>query len=69
MVPSTLHPPHPYASWATRVRARGCCVCPEKHGQGRPEPLSKLTVASLEDIGYIVDPSMVSTPSTYITLL
>lgn len=29
--------------------------------QGAPEPLSKLTLASLEDIGYVVDPGTVST--------
>ena len=36
------------------------CVLNE---QGAPEPLSKLTLASLEDIGYVVDPGTVSTAS------
>lgn len=34
-----------------------------EHEQGADEPLSKLTVASLEDIGYIIDPGTVSSAS------
>ena len=53
---------------ATLLMLNNACTCVRilfclKHEQGRPEPLSKLTVASLEDIGYIVDPSMVSVSS------
>lgn len=37
----------------------------EHDEQGAFEPLSKLTLASLEDIGYIVDPGTVSTSSKF----